>query len=114
MEFFQSLDVIERLKPAMVFGAHGKPIRDFSTTHRLYRNFFAERQAAVLHTLRHHPGKSIYAMARAHFPDMKGHRFLLDLFLAISEIYTHVQVLEREGRVMTKIINRTIHVELIK
>ena len=113
-EFFNSLTVIEKLKPGIIHPSHGKVIRDFSATHRLYKTCFAQRQQIILDTIRRHPGESVYTMARAHFPDMKGKRFLLDLFLAISEIYTHVQVLESEGRVITTIKHKTLHVEYVK
>ncbi|MFA6011520.1 MAG: MBL fold metallo-hydrolase [Desulfobacteraceae bacterium] len=114
-EFYASLDLIRDINPAIVHPAHGKVIRDFSLIHRVYTTCFAQRQEAIFQTINNHPGKSVYDMARSHFPEINGsHRFLLDLYLAVSEIFTHIQVLEDHGRVKTRLINRILHVETIK
>ena len=114
IEFYKSLDRIRTLGPCLVHPAHGKAIRDFPGVHGIYEACFAARQAAILETIRTHPGQRVYDMARALFPDISGHRFILDLYLAVSEIFTHIQVLEVQGRVRTELINRILHVEYVK
>lgn len=113
-EFYASLDRIRALGPCRIYPAHGQPIPDFAAMHQIYRACFAERQALILETIRHHPGQSVYAMARTHFPDITGPRFILDLYLAVSEIFTHIQVLEDLGRVRTRLVDNVLHVEYVK
>ncbi len=50
--------------------------------------------------------KTVYQIARTLFPELGGKRFSLELFLAISEVYTHLQVLEQEGKTSSAMINK--------
>jgi glyoxylase-like metal-dependent hydrolase (beta-lactamase superfamily II) len=112
IEFYKSLEIIEKLNPAAVYPAHGKTIRDFHAVHAMYKACFAERQKTVLETIKANPGETVYAMARILFPEINdSHRFLLDLYLAVSEVFTHIQVLERLEKVRTRIVNRTLRAE---
>ncbi|MBU1169941.1 MAG: MBL fold metallo-hydrolase [Proteobacteria bacterium] len=112
-EFFESLRIVEALNPKIVYPAHGKPIRTFSRTHQMYINSFEKRQQSIFEIIQNNPGKSIYAMARDHFSNLSGPRFFLDLYLAISEIYTHIQMLEELGRVRATTTNNLLTVECI-
>ncbi len=96
-EYFNSLDTIARLNPGTIYPAHGKEIEDFSTIHRIYRDCFTQRQASILSFIREKPMQSIYMIARQMFPKIQGSTFVLNLFLALSEVFTHLQVLESEG-----------------
>jgi len=96
-EYFSSLDTIARLAPKTVHPAHGAEIHDFKAIHRIYRDCFYQRQALILSIIRKEPWQSIYMIARKLFPELQGSAFVLDLFLALSEIFTHFQVLESEG-----------------
>lgn len=114
-EFYESLARIRALPPVTVHPAHGRMIRDFPAIHEVYKTCFAQRQDAILSTIRNHPGKSVYAMAMAHFPEIRqSRRFLLELYLAVSEVFTHIQVLERLGRVRTSLMDRILQVEYVK
>lgn len=96
-EYFSSLDTIARLAPRIVYPAHGAEILDFPALHRLYHRCFDQRQNAIVDLLRRRPRQSIYAIARQLFPEIKGRAFVLNLFLGLSEIFTHLQVLESKG-----------------
>jgi glyoxylase-like metal-dependent hydrolase (beta-lactamase superfamily II) len=96
-EFYSSLDVIEKIDPAVIYPGHGAKIRDLAKLCTFYRNAFRHRQTQLLHIVKQHPGLSIYRIARRLFPALKGKAFVLDLYLAISEVYTHLQVLEVRG-----------------
>lgn len=109
-EYFASLDTIEALAPEIVYPAHGEVIHNFSATHQLYKRCFAQRQNEILTLIRANSEWSIYDMARMLFPQVKSKRFVLDLFLAVSEIYTHIQVLESEGWVRTEVQNRRLRI----
>lgn len=96
-EYFDSLETIARLDPKIICPAHGRRINDFEKVHRIYRDCFTQRQTLILSTVRKEPWQSIYMIARKLFPHIHGRAFVLDLFLAMSEIFTHLQVLEAEG-----------------
>ncbi len=114
-EFYESLERIKIIAPQIIYPAHGKMIRDFESVHNMYKTCFAQRQDSILRTVQNNPGKSIYDMARIHFPEISGsRRFILDLYLAVSEVYTHIQVLEKLGRVRTLFTNRILLVEYIQ
>lgn len=97
-EYFNSLETIARLDPRIIYPAHGVEIHDFHGLHKLYRDCFTQRQRAILDFIQKRPEQSIYTIARALFPEIKGKAFVLNLFLALSEIFTHLQVLADEGR----------------
>ena len=96
-EYFNSLDTVARLDPKIIYPAHGTEIRDFHAIHPIYRECFDRRQKDILSIIQRKSAQSIYAIARELFPEIKGRAFVLNLFLALSETYTHLQVLESEG-----------------
>jgi len=55
--------------------------------------------------------KHIYNMARRLFPDIGGLRLPLEIFLAISEVYTTIQVLQKEGRISLQINDSLLEVK---
>lgn len=110
-EYFDSLDRIAALDPKVVHPAHGDTIEKFRDVQQLYQNNYSQRKKTILTTIRAHPEKSIYQLARKLFPQVNANWSHMDLFLAISEIYTHIQVLEAEGYVKTQINNKRIYVE---
>jgi glyoxylase-like metal-dependent hydrolase (beta-lactamase superfamily II) len=98
-EYFNSLDIIEKLNPSIIYPGHGAKIRDFPKLCAFYRKSFGQRQTRLIDIVTKHPGLSVYEIARRLFPGLKGKAFVLDLYLAISEAYTHLQVLEARGRI---------------
>ena len=106
-EFFTSLDRIAMLDPVVVYPGHGKKITETGAVIAMYRKNFAERQKRILEiigTSRLTP----YKIAKMLFPDFRGKRFVRELFLIISEVYSHLQVLERDGRVRSRRIIRVM------
>ena len=111
-EFYGSLEKIEHLGQLTVYPAHGQTIKNFSRIHAMYKASFSQRQQAILDTIRRHPGQTVYTMALGHFPEIRqSRRFLLELYLAIAEVFTHIQVLESLGRVRTRFDNHILRVE---
>jgi hypothetical protein len=53
---------------------------------------------------------SVYRIARALFPEIGGWRLPLEIFLSLSEVYTNLQVLQREQRVSIVIKGNKIEV----
>jgi glyoxylase-like metal-dependent hydrolase (beta-lactamase superfamily II) len=112
-EYFDSLDRIAGLDPKIVYPAHGDVIEKFSDIQRLYQNNYFQRKKTILETIKADPEKSIYQMARKLFPQVNWNWSHMNHFLAISEIYTHIQVLEADGYVRTQVNNKRIYVEAI-
>ena len=109
-EYFHSLEVVAGLAPRIIYPSHGDRITDFDAIHRMYQRCFTERQNALLAILGQHPPESIYATARKLFPRIGGRSFLLDLYLAISETYSHLQVLAADGRVRMELRGKRLQV----
>ena len=108
-EFYQSLEKIRKLAPSVIFSAHGKTVNDVDQIIAGYQRAFAERKEKVMRILRNGE-RSVYRTARLLFPDIGGSRLLLEIFLSISEVYTTMQVLQKEGRVSFKIRNGKLEV----
>ncbi|WP_028313801.1 MBL fold metallo-hydrolase [Desulfatibacillum aliphaticivorans] len=99
MEFYDSIDRIEALDPAVLHTGHGKRIRDLASVIDMYRKAFTARQKRVLSSIRPRD-ESVFTIARRLFPNIELNlRFPMEMYLAISEVYTHLQVLEEEGEV---------------
>ncbi|MFW6236793.1 MAG: MBL fold metallo-hydrolase [Desulfosudaceae bacterium] len=97
-EFYDSLEKVSRLNPRIIYPAHGQPITDFPSIRDMYVDNFTERENRILEILGD-AEMSVYALARRLFPNLNTARLPLEIFLAVSEVYTHVQVLEDKGQV---------------
>lgn len=109
-EFYKSLTRLRALEPSAVYSAHGKTISDIDQIIAGYEKSFAERKDNVLAMVRDGE-KHIYNMARRLFPDIGGLRLPLEIFLAISEVYTTIQVLQKEGRISLQINDSLLEVK---
>ena len=101
VEFYESLAKIERLGPRMAYPAHGEPIKDVPGVIAMFREQFRLRQNNILAILAS-GGRTAYEIGRLLFPEIRGRRLPLEIFLMVSEVYTHLQVLEKEGRVVSR------------
>ena len=111
VEFYESLKKIESLAPRIVYPAHGKPITDLPKTAAMYREQFSLRQEKILAILK--KGEStVYRLARNLFPEISGKRLPLEVFLAVSEVFTHLQVLEKDGVVVSCVRRGVRHFSL--
>ncbi len=105
VEFYDSLRKIESLAPQIVYPAHGKPINDLPKTAAMYREQFLRRQEKILAILK--KGEfTVYRIARSLFPEISGKRLPLEIFLSVSEVFTHLQVLEKDGMVASHVKRR--------
>lgn len=108
-EFYQSLEKIKKLSPSIIYSAHGKTVTDIDKMVAGYRSAFAQRQEKVLSVVREGE-KNVYKIARQLFPEIGGLRLPLEIFLSISEVYTTIQVLQKEGKVALNIKNGRLEV----
>ncbi|MFZ5563954.1 MAG: MBL fold metallo-hydrolase [Thermodesulfobacteriota bacterium] len=100
-EFYGSIEKVRGLSPAVVFPAHGRPITDLEAVVRMYLESYRERDRLILSILEKGGAQSVYTVARRLFPNLRLARLPLEIFLAVSEVYTHVQLLEERGLVKT-------------
>ena len=108
-EFYESLAKIKKLSPSMIYSAHGKSVSDLDKIINGYEKAFAERQGRVLSKVLSGE-KNVYRITRSLFPEIGGLRLPLEIFLSISEVYTNIQVLQREGKVSLNIVNGLLEV----
>jgi glyoxylase-like metal-dependent hydrolase (beta-lactamase superfamily II) len=107
VEFYDSLLKVEGLTPSIVFPAHGNEVANLEEIVSGYRKTFLERQNKILSTLDTETD-TVYHIARRVFPNIGGIRLLFEIYLAISEVYTHIQVHQKENRVTTDIKNNKL------
>ena len=93
----------------MIYSAHGKAVSDIGKIIKGYEEAFADRQGKVLSIVRSGE-KNVYRIARVLFPNIGGARLPLEIFLSISEVYTNIQVLQRDEKVSLNIRNGLLEV----
>jgi len=108
VEFYDSLRRIEEIGPRIVYPAHGGPIEDAGKIIAMFREQFSVRRDNILSILAAGE-RTVYRIGRELFPDISGKRLPLEVFLAVSEVYTHLQVLERDGLVTSRMKNGALH-----
>lgn len=113
-EYYNSLDVIAKIDPAIIYPGHGAEIRDFHTLDALYRKCFRQRQTELIAIIEKRSDLSVYQIARRLFRGLNKKAFLLDLYLAIAEVYTHLQVLEAQGRIQMDVKDRNLLIYLVQ
>ncbi len=108
VEFYDSLRKIEEIAPRVVYPAHGEPIEDIGKIIAMFREQFLLRQKNILSILGN--GElTVYEIGRKLFPDIRGKRLPLEVFLAVSEVYTHLQVLEKEKAAAAHLKNGALY-----
>jgi glyoxylase-like metal-dependent hydrolase (beta-lactamase superfamily II) len=110
-EYFDSIAKVEKLSPTTVYPAHGEIMLDLYAIIKGYRNGFLERQNSIISILKSGP-HSVYKLARKLFPDLNEKLLSFEINLAVSEVFTHLQVLEQKGIVELK-IEKTLQVSLL-
>ena len=111
VEFYDSLGRIEEISPRTVYPAHGEPIDDIGKTIALFREQFLQRQKNIMSIL--HEGEyTVYQIGRKLFPEIRGIRLPLEVFLAVSEVYTHLQVLQKAKTVLSHLKNGAMYYRL--
>jgi glyoxylase-like metal-dependent hydrolase (beta-lactamase superfamily II) len=108
-EFYESLDKIEKLKPRIIYPAHGKAIENLSAVTGMYRKSFDEREKRILSIIEKKE-ISVYQIARKLFPNMDARRLPLEIFLSISEVFSHLQMLRHKGIIEFQIKKGMLHV----
>ncbi len=96
-EFRASMDRLEKLTPDMILPGHGPLFRDIKAVTGSYRKHLASREEKILKVLNDGPA-TVHEIAVKVFPVQpeKLTRQSFKIFLAISEVFTHLQVMAGE------------------
>lgn len=100
VEFYDSLQKIEEISPRIVYPAHGEPIQNVRSIIAMFREQFSLRQKNILSIL-DRGEYTVYQIGRKLFPDISEKRLPFEIFLMVSEVYTHLQLLQKEDRVLS-------------
>lgn len=96
IEYLESLNSIESLSVNMVYPGHGKPFNNLSEVMDRFRAYHCLREQGILAMLSDEP-QTPYQIAQKVYPEMKG----MDIFLGISKVWGHLDLLEPEGKVLS-------------
>jgi glyoxylase-like metal-dependent hydrolase (beta-lactamase superfamily II) len=112
-EFYSSIAKLEAINPAVTFPGHGQKIDDIKKVTSLYRRHYDMRHLRILECLKNGE-QTVYQIASVVFPVKARSRpqASFEVFLAISEVYTHLQLLEEEGRVEISRRGKILYVKL--
>ena len=88
--------------------AEAQMIADLKAVVAGYRESFRERQERIMSLLAKKE-LNVYQIARKLFPEVAGSRLLMESYSMISEVYTHLQVLQAAGRVTGKATNEVLY-----
>ncbi|MEW6443832.1 MAG: MBL fold metallo-hydrolase [bacterium] len=92
--YLDSLEKLTRLEVRHVFPGHGAPIHDLAGIVASYREHHDERKELVWRSIRKQ-SRPVYGLIEDVFPAVPED----DVFLAVSEILVHLELLIEEGRV---------------
>ena len=92
--YLESLERLRRLAPAVTFTGHGEPVTDFAELHERVVRQHERRQSAISARLKT-GGATVFALGQSLFPEQGRY----DFFLAVSEIYAHLDVMEAAAQV---------------
>ncbi len=90
----ESLARVEGLDISYVFSGHGAYIDDLTGIVSGYRRHHRKRMDTIFELLKDTP-RSIYRLAKDIFPNAPDN----EIFLAVSEVFVHLEILLNEGRV---------------
>jgi glyoxylase-like metal-dependent hydrolase (beta-lactamase superfamily II) len=98
-DFLASLEKVQRLDARLVCPAHGPVYEDHRRRARQLIDFHRVRKLAMLDVLRQRP-RTAYEVACEHFAVSPENRF--QVVAATSETLAHLELLRREGRVLSR------------
>ncbi len=106
--YLSSLEKIRALHPRRVCSGHGEDVENFSALFQKMRMHHEDRQAKILGLLNHGP-KTVWALSRELFPQVEQD----NMFLALSEVFAHIDLLETRKRVRFVQEGKTRKIELV-
>jgi len=110
-EYYDSITKIEKLSPRITCPAHGRLIKDLHITTDMFRDQYKLRLKNIINILKEGENTA-YRIGRKLFPNIDRKKLPLEIFLIISEVYSHMQILERDGFVKTRVIRGILYFRL--
>jgi glyoxylase-like metal-dependent hydrolase (beta-lactamase superfamily II) len=96
-QYLHSLRRLEALEIAVAWPGHGVPITDHRSLIGQRMQFHRQRAEEIAAILLEEP-KTAFQIATSLFSDLQG----MQVFLAVSEVIGHLDILEEEGRVIAQ------------
>jgi glyoxylase-like metal-dependent hydrolase (beta-lactamase superfamily II) len=93
-QYIEGLNRLEELEPKKILPGHGGNIDDSREAVAVARKHHQARLELVYQAIKEQ-SKSVYQLMRVFYPDIKG----FEIYLGISEIYSHVDYLVAQGRI---------------
>lgn len=93
--FLESVGRLRGIPVDWVLPGHGEPLSDLPAVLDLYERHHAERRAAILAALRGRLGATGFEVVETLFPGASR----IDMWLAMAEVFGHLQRLEAQGEV---------------
>lgn len=94
VEYLDSIDKIASLSVERAFPGHGTSFDNLDNVIRRFHIFHAKREKGVLAALSHQL-KTPFEVAQKIYPGVRD----LDIFLALSRVWGHLDLLEQQGKV---------------
>jgi glyoxylase-like metal-dependent hydrolase (beta-lactamase superfamily II) len=108
MNYLASLEKLKALDPELVCSGHGDEVNEFQPLYEKMLSHHEERQARIL-SLVHGASKTLWCLALDLFPQVGEH----GMFLALSEVYAHVDLLESRSRIRSEVKNGVRMIEAV-
>lgn len=93
--YLQGLDRLTSIDIKRVWPGHGEVIDDYRQVVAMVREHHQARFNALVDLLRKYGPCTAFELSRITYPDLKG----FNIFLGLSEVQAHLDVLVEEGRV---------------
>jgi len=110
-EYYNSIAMIEKLSPVIVYPAHGEIIEDLLKTTGMFREQYEQRLMNIINILKE-GGDTAFNIGLKLFKNLDNTKLPLEVFLMISEVYSHIQILEKKGLVTSYIKGRKLYFEI--
>lgn len=92
--YLESLQRIRELNPAVIYTGHGEPVENYPELHDGLLRHHQERKERILQCLRTKE-HTVHQLSACLFPEPRTY----NSFLAISEVFAHLDLMEDEGQV---------------
>jgi len=107
IQYFQSLERLTALNITTVWPGHGEPLYDYQA-HCEELSAFHHRRADEIAALLDGESQTVYQLTQRFFPQLQR----LDLFLGLSEVIAHLDLLEAAGRVSVSAADGVLRYQL--
>ena len=109
VEYLHHMQRMADLNPAIALPGHGEPVKDVRSLVRQRLAFHERRKQKILNTLAERP-LTLWELTQPIFPRLtRG----VDLFLGLSEILGHLDLLEVDGKVLPNKDGNLVHWERV-